>query len=370
MIVFICKNRLFILTLFFLLSSGCTGNKNDTYIRIHDPTTIRSFDGTFMLFSTTGGSNDKGIKARYYSAKEDKWVGSGDVLTGDSAPQWLKILYPNNQEKFWAPDLPFPDRKIMYYSTWSFSGQDGVASIGRAEGTGTAPDIKWVDDGKPVVSTDKYTYDNGGPCAIDPSVFEDYDGRLWLSFGSHGLIDGPPDFGGIWIVELDPITGHIPDTTDPVWTPENPAYTHIANYGETRYNENNVEAPFIFKHNGFYYLFVNWDRCCNDVDSDYRIFVGRAKSPTGPYVDKTGKSLFDGGGSLLIESEGRFIGPGHAGIFQDKGGKFCFSFHYYDREDSGRAKLALRELIWEENWPVVTARDYQIEKSQKLSELE
>ncbi len=97
MISFLSNNGIFVLALSSLLSSGCTREKSDSYIRIHDPTTIRNFDGIFMLFSTTGGSDDKGIKARYYSAKEDKWVGSGDVLTGDSAPQWLKILYPNNQ---------------------------------------------------------------------------------------------------------------------------------------------------------------------------------------------------------------------------------------------------------------------------------
>jgi|TARA_B100000315_G_scaffold202283_1_gene194930 arabinan endo-1,5-alpha-L-arabinosidase len=359
MAMFMSKKRFFILILCILLTSGCGANKSDNYIRVHDPTTIRNFDGKYMLFSTTGGSDDKGIKARYYSAEKGIWLAANDVLSEKNTPEWLKSLYPDNREKFWAPDLPFPDRKIMYFSTWSFSGQDGVASIGRAVGTGTTPNIDWVDDGKPVVSTDKYTYDNGGPCAIDPSVFEDYVGHLWLSFGSHGL-EGAPGYGGIWIVELDPETGHIPVSADPVWTPKNPAYTHLANYGDTEYTENNVEAPFIYKNNGFYYLFVNWDRCCNGVDSDYRILVGRSKSPIGPYMDKTGKSMFDGGGSLVLESEGRFIGPGHAGIFQDEAGKYCFSFHYYDSEDDGRAKLGLRELVWNDNWPVVTSKTYKL----------
>ena len=235
--------------------------------------------------------------------------------------------------KFWAPDIPYSDKKIIYYSNWSFSGQDGVASIGRAVGSGIAPDITWTDDAKPVISTDKYTYDNGGPCAIDPAVFEDYAGNLWLSFGSHGL-ENSPRYGGIWIVRLDPKTGHIPIGTDPIWYPENKAFIQLANYGDNKYTENNIEAPFVYKFAGYYYLFVNWDRCCNGIESDYQILVGRSKFPEGPYFDRVGKNLVDGGGTLVLKSKGKYIGPGHAGIFKDEKGVFCFSFHYYDSQDN------------------------------------
>lgn len=351
--------RLLLVSLIYLFSTSCFFESEDqNYIRIHDPTTIRKFGEYYMVYSTTGGGDDTGIKTRYLALGSARWEAGPDVLDGNYRPQWLKELYPDNLEKFWAPDLPFTDQMVIYYSTWSFSGQDGVASIGRATGTGELPNIKWVDDGKPVVSTDKYTYDNGGPCAIDPAVFEDYEERLWLCFGSHGL-DGSPGYGGIWIVELDPETGHIFSDVDPVWSPDNLAYTHLANYCDKKYTENNIEAPFIYKHNKYYYLFVNWDRCCNGVDSDYRILVGRSKFPAGPYFDKSGKNMFDGGGSLLLSSKGRFIGPGHAGLFKDQEGKFCFSFHYYDAEYKGKAKLATRELVWQDDWPIVTDNPYK-----------
>lgn len=32
----------------------------------------------------------------------------------------------------------------------------------------------------------------------------------------------------------------------------------------------------------FYYLFVNWGRCCRGVDSTYEIRIGRSKAIAGP----------------------------------------------------------------------------------------
>jgi len=68
-----------------------------------------------------------------------------------------------------------------------------------------------------------------------------------------------------------------------------------------------------------------------------------------------------GGGTLFVESEGRFIGPGHAGIdtYVDSRGqtRHVFTRHFYDGEDDGHSKLHARELIWDDQaWPVLTDR--------------
>jgi arabinan endo-1,5-alpha-L-arabinosidase len=86
--------------------------------------------------------------------------------------------------------------------------------------------------------------------------------------------------------------------------------------------------------------------------------VGRSKSPTGPFIDKDGKDMVDEGGSLLIKTKDRYIGPGHASIYRHTDGRYAFSIHYYDRENDGKARLAVRELGWLEGWPVVTENDY------------
>jgi arabinan endo-1,5-alpha-L-arabinosidase len=60
----------------------------------------------------------------------------------------------------------------------------------------------------------------------------------------------------------------------------------------------------------------------------------------------------DRGGTLFLETNGRFIGPGHIGVFSE-GGTNWFSYHYYDGENRGRSKLAIGQLKWtSDGWPV------------------
>jgi arabinan endo-1,5-alpha-L-arabinosidase len=63
-------------------------------------------------------------------------------------------------------------------------------------------------------------------------------------------------------------------------------------------------------------------------------------------------------GSLVIETKGRYIGPGHAGIYRHTDGRYAFSFHYYDGADEGKARLAVRELHWVDDWPVAGETDF------------
>jgi len=72
-----------------------------------------------------------------------------------------------------------------------------------------------------------------------------------------------------------------------------------------------LEAPFIFRKNGFYYLFVSFDYCCRGAQSTYKVMVGRSKKIQGPYVDKDGNSLVTGGGSLVIKGDEDWYAVGH-----------------------------------------------------------
>lgn len=167
--------------------------------------------------------------------------------------------------------------------------------------------------------------------AIDPAVILD-GGKLWMSFGSF--------WDGMMLIELDPKTGLRKDQAEkPILLASAPE----------------IEAPFIHKDGDWYYLFVNWGICCRGVKSTYEIRVGRSRKITGPYEDRDGNPMTGAGGTLVLGSRGRFIGPGHASIFA-KGKRQWLVHHYYDGEDRGLSKMRLLPLEWKDGWPVVEGR--------------
>ena len=117
---------------------------------------------------------------------------------------------------------------------------------------------------------------------------------------------------------------------------------------------NTEEGSCLYQHGGYYYLFVNFGGCCDGVDSTYNIRVGRSPTVTGPYYDKSGINMTNGGGTMLLESTARYIGPGHAAIMNDNGTNW-FTFHYYDGNNNGDATLAMMKLNWTaDGWPSLT----------------
>ncbi len=89
------------------------------------------------------------------------------------------------------------------------------------------------------------------------------------------------------------------------------------------------------------------------MNSTYHTRVGRSKKITGPYLDRDGVDMMSAGGTNVLDRDGIFIGPGHAGIIE-AGGKSWISCHFYDGSAAGRPKLAVRPLTWDEQgWPLV-----------------
>ncbi|MCA9238658.1 MAG: arabinan endo-1,5-alpha-L-arabinosidase, partial [Planctomycetales bacterium] len=182
----------------------------------------------------------------------------------------------------------------------------------------------WKDHGI-VVQTDEHSDHN----AIDPAIVRTPSGELWMVYGSY--------WTGIKLFRLDPVTGKR-------ISPDAPTYSLA--------RKEQIEAASIYYHDGYYYLFVNWGHCCRGVRSTYNIRVGRSRAITGPYLDRDGVDLLEGGGTLLLDSEGSAIGPGHAAFFP-RDGQELLSYHFYSAEDNGRAKLGVRRLSWDEQgWPL------------------
>jgi arabinan endo-1,5-alpha-L-arabinosidase len=308
---------------------------------IHDPAELQYENGYFMTFST-----GVGIRSWYRHESDSSWH-LADVL---EKPKWWDETFPDNEGYFWAPCVP--EKWVMYYSFEADA--DYASAIGRAVATGTAPNLEWKDDGPVLIMPD--CRDNGTNCpvAIDPSVYKDDKGEMYMAFGS--------GTSGIWIVELDKNTGHLSAEAAKGFSWENKAFHRVAHRRmlQPREPTDYIEAAYVYTHpeNGYYYLFVNWGQCCSGVESTYQIMVGRSKSPTGPFLDKSGKDMVDEGGTLILQTEGRYIGPGHANIYRHSDGRYAFSFHYYDGENDGRARLAVRELKWIDDWPVITRKEF------------
>lgn len=309
--------RLLLVTLASFSPLSAQFRPDEPYPRIHDPSTVVMENGDTWCLSTGHGV----LLLR--REQDGRWKWEAPVFRG--YPAWHKAEVPENKGHLWAPDvIRIKDRWFIYYSVSSFGSQH--SAIGLVTGRTLDPkskDYGWKDEGVVIRSRrgDRFN-------AIDPALILD-DGKLWMSYGSF--------WEGIFLIELDPDTGLRKD-------PEKPPLKLAMNL--------EIEAPFIHRHDGWYYLFVNWGKCCRGVDSTYEIRVGRSKTITGPYLDKDGIDLKDGGGSPLLATKDRFIGPGHASIFREKG-KEWLVHHYYDKDRRGRSDLRMLPLSWKDGWPTV-----------------
>lgn len=288
---------------------------------VHDPVVAKE-GHMYYLFST-----GQGILIR---CSDDfvSWQSCGGVL--GSPPSWSQQTI-GNVEDLWAPDVArFGDRYHLYYSASTFGSNRS------AIGLATAPTLDqgneayaWTDRGMVIESHASDDYN-----AIDPNVVFDVEERPWLAFGSY--------WDGIKMVALDAETGQ--PATD---TPELHA---LASRPDP--STDAIEAPFIFHRDGYYYLFVSFDRCCAGASSTYNIRVGRAEEITGPYVDGTGVSMLDGGGTLVMEGTDRWRGTGHNAIFQDAGTTYLV-YHAYDAANEGIPTLRISPIEWVDGWPTV-----------------
>jgi arabinan endo-1,5-alpha-L-arabinosidase len=243
-------------------------------------------------------------------------------------PEWVTAIVPDQRGHFWAPDvIQLKDRYLLYYSVSSFGkNTSAIALASNATLDPDDDDYRWVDHGVVIQTSKEDNYN-----AIDPAVIKTSSGELWMAFGSY--------WSGIKLIRLDTETG-------------------LRSGDDTRvyalaWNEA-IEAAHLFEHDGWYYLFLNWGQCCRGIRSTYNIRVGRSRTITGPYVDRNGRQLLQRGGTLLLETDGPFIGPGHANVFRNRD-EFVFHCHFYDATNRGRSRLATMDLSWgSDGWPVVS----------------
>jgi arabinan endo-1,5-alpha-L-arabinosidase len=294
----------------------------------HDPALVAGAEGEDWYVFATGepGKGEGTIQIRS-SPDGRNWTYQGTIW--DEIPAWIREAVPG-VGGLWAPEVYQQGGTYYLYYAASIFGKN-TSVIGLATNTTldpSDPDYEWVDKGEVIRSGADDDYN-----AIDPGIVEDENGTPWMAFGSY--------WSGIRMVELDWPSGKLADPDAEL--------LHIA---DRKADPNAIEAPYIVENDGWYYLFTSWGQCCQGVKSDYKIMVGRSRDVTGPYVDREGRPLLDGGGTTLLTTSGDRVGPGGQSVSDE-----IIAYHYYDATADGAPRLALQPVAWgDDGWPELVSR--------------
>ena len=299
---------------------------------VHDPVMAWE-DSTYYIYST-------GMGIQQMTSRDGKqWtVRRQPVMT--VMPQWTRDSVSGFRHHVWAPDvIQWHGRWWMAYSCSTF-GKNGSA-IGLLSTSRLSLGL-WDDEGCIVASREGRDQWN----AIDPNFVIDEKDQPWMTWGSF--------WDGIQIVRLD-TTMHIAQGERPrtIARRYDPAFKHAAPNPTSKYaGTNAIEAPFIFKHDGWYYLFVSWDYCCRGSKSNYRVAVGRSKTVDGPYVDRDGNDMREGGGTPFFEGDKQqFEAAGHCAAYHING-EDIFICHGYSIAHKGASILVRKPIHWSaDSWP-------------------
>jgi arabinan endo-1,5-alpha-L-arabinosidase len=207
----------------------------------------------------------------------------------------------------------------LYYAASTFSSRRSC--IGHA--TTRDLDQPFVDQGPVICSNLTATVDDYN--TIDPAVLLDTPDAPWMVFGSWD--------SGIKLIALDR-EGHRRDDT-------------LATLAARSSDNPAIQAAYLYRWRDAYYLFVSFDSSPN-----HSLRVGRAAQVRGPYLDRDGVDMVQGGGTVLLTSGTRFKGPGSNMVFDDEHRRLNV-FHAYDADHDGTAVLRVGELFFDnDGWPV------------------
>jgi arabinan endo-1,5-alpha-L-arabinosidase len=288
----------------------------------HDPFIAR--EGAYYYLFSTGA----GIPVSR-SRDLHEWQDLAPVFP--SVPSWLRGL-KGFVGGYWAPEVSYHGGQwYLYYAASTFGRNE--SRIGLATTSTLDPGAAgfgWVDRGEVIASHPGDDWN-----AIDPSLAVDGAGRWYLTFGSF--------WTGIKQVELDPSTGK------PAAAP--PVLRSLARRAPD-VPDDPIEAPFLSEHDGFWYLWVSIDYCCQRTLSTYKVAVGRSRDVTGPFVDEQGRDMRDGGGTVVLQSYGDVHGPGACSVLRD-GERDLLVHHMYDGARGGLSVLQVRPIRWENGWPTI-----------------
>lgn len=244
----------------------------------------------------------------------------------------------------WAPEPVYQNGSYYLYFTVTdvadrHSPEKGCENdSGIAVATSASPAGPWKPAERLVVPPRRAGAGCNFHWTFDPDVVEDDEGDRFLYYGSYG--------GGIFVQRL---------SKDGLRVEGDPVRIGAAN----RY-----EGAEVVKAGKYWYMFASSTDCCRGPLTGYALFVGRASSPEGPFLDREGNDMAGarvGGTPVLAQNGNRWVGAGHNTVFQDAAGQWWTFYHAVDRNQgffSVEDKLTRRPLLldridWLDGWPVI-----------------
>ncbi|MBO4463201.1 MAG: glycoside hydrolase family 43 protein [Prevotella sp.] len=232
-----------------------------------------------IAWSARGSSN--------YSVDGNMWA--PDVIWNEKMQKWCMYLSINGNAWYSSIILLTADK-----ITGPYRYQAPVVVSGFKSGTDYKDtDLELVigtQSSLPARYNVGNAWGNRWPNNIDPCVFYDEEGKLWMSYGSWS--------GGIWMLELDEETGLRDYDVTYSLTGSGDGITQDPYFGKKIAGGYYVsgEASYIEYIGGYYYLFVSYGGLAAGGNPDdynnggYQMRVFRSKSPNGPYNDPSGNS--------------------------------------------------------------------------------
>jgi len=348
---------------------------------VHDPSVIRDDDGTFYVFGShldaakstdlmsweriAGGVNDTNPLFNTYASE----ISEGIEWVGGHQGSWASDVIKLNDGRYYfyynhcanpaseAGDCDAP-RSYMGVAV-SDTIEGPYTDLGIFMRSGMTPEevtAGYGPDGFAEAEYNPWVHPN----AIDPDVFYDKDGKLWMVYGSYS--------GGIFILEMDETTA-MPKPGQ--------------GYGQhlTGGDHSAIEGTYMLysPESDYYYLFMSFG---GFVSTDgYNIRVARSKNPNGPFLDAAGNNMADARGNWAsiepygvklmggfvfesdpgdAESERGYLAPGHnSAYFDEETGRHLLITHTRFPNRGEEHSVRVHEMFMNaDGWPVVSPHRY------------
>lgn len=330
---------------------------------VHDPSVIRAEDGTWYIYGSHMAAARSDDLIQWTMISRD--AGSGCTLVENVQEQMKEALEYARTNTFWAPDVErLADGKYYFYYC-TCEGSSPLSMLGLA--VGDSPEGPFENRG--ILLKSGYPGYNATvyPNVVDPCVFHDRDGKLWMVYGSYS--------GGIYILEMDESTGKP---------------TEGQGYGKKLLGKNHarIEGPYILysPETEYYYLFLSFGGL--DSGGGYNIRVCRSRNPDGPYEDALGQDMTACGGQPGtffhdVDYEGygvklmggycfenlpgdtnqfrlAYRSPGHnSAFYEEETGRYFLVFHTRFAGAGEKFSVRVHQMLMnEDGWPVVLPQRY------------